>query len=318
MEPVIEERPGCSKQARRFSAFMKYAIRPIFRYSPLTKFMLRLAVVLDLGAPLLMRTSRDTEVERIRLDGFHGEWIRPAGVTNPDRVILYLHGGGFFCCGLRTHRKLVERIAERSDATAFSVAYRQLPSAPLSTSMADALASYRWLLDQGYAPENIVISGDSAGAFLAFTTALTALKTGLPAPAGIAALSPLVDLDHEARSTYPHTKTDVYIPVHRLKPLKRLLLAGMEGDPLPSPCDQALQNLPPVLIIVGSCEGLRWDAELMAKRLAEADVPHRLQIWENQIHVFPAFAGVIPEGMQAIDEVATFIRETTTPKHAAA
>ncbi|KAB2346608.1 alpha/beta hydrolase [Actinomadura rudentiformis] len=297
---------------------MKYAVRPIFRYSPLTPSMLRLAAVLDLGAPLLMRPSRETEIERVWLDGFHGEWIRPAGGTGSHRVILYLHGGGFFCCGLRTHRTLVERIAKRSDATAFSVAYRQLPRAPLSTSMADALASYRWLLDQGHAPENIVISGDSAGAFLAFTTALNAIKGDLPAPAGIAALSPLVDLDHEARSTYAHTRTDIYIPVHRLKSLKRLLLAGMEGDPLPSPCDQALQDLPPVLIIVGSCEGLRWDAELMAERLTEADVPHRLQIWENQIHVFPAFAGVIPEGQEAINEVAAFIRETTTPEHAAA
>ncbi|MFG2003301.1 alpha/beta hydrolase [Spirillospora sp. NPDC048911] len=318
MEPVIEERPGCSKQARRFSAFMRYVVRPIFRYSPLTTSMLRLAAVLDLGAPLLMRPARDTGIERVGLDGFHGEWIRPAGVTDRGRVILYLHGGGFFCCGLRTHRKLIERIAERSDANAFSVAYRQLPNAPLATSMADALASYRWLLDQGHDPRNIVISGDSAGAFLAFTTALDALKSGLPAPAGIAALSPLADLDHEGRASYPHTKTDTYIPVHRLKALKRLLLAGTDGDPLPSPCDRALQNLPPVLIIVGSREGLRWDAELMAERLAAAGVPHRLQIWEDQIHVFPAFAGVIPEGMQAIDEVASFVRETTAPEHAAA
>ncbi|MEU5884823.1 alpha/beta hydrolase [Spirillospora sp. NPDC047279] len=320
MDPVIEERPGHSKQARRFARFMKYAIRPIFFYSPLTPLMLRAAIVLDLAAPLLMRRSRDTEIERVRLDGFHGEWIRPAGIAINDRVVLYLHGGGFFCCGLRTHRKLVERIARRSDAAAFSVAYRQLPGAPLTTSMADALAAYRWLLDQGHAPGNIVVAGDSAGGFLAFTTAITALKTGLPAPAGIVALSPLVDLDHERRAGYPHTRKDVYVPVHRLKGLKKLLLKGAaEGDPLPSPCDQDLQNLPPVLIQVGSCEGLRWDAELMAERLAAAGVPHRLQIWENQIHVFPAFAGVIPEGHQAIDEISAFVREAAgRPADAAA
>lgn len=296
---------------------MRYVIRPIFFYSPLTPAMLRAAVVLDVFAPLLMRRARDTRIERVDLGGFHGEWVRPGGVSGSGRVILFLHGGGFFCCGLRTHRKLVERIAQRSDAVAFSVAYRQLPGAPLSTSMADALDGYRILLEQGHAPQNIVIAGDSAGGFLAFTTALKALRRGFPAPAGIVALSPMVDLDHEARASYPFTTKDVYIPVHRLEGLKKLLLAdAMDGDPLPSPCDQDLRNLPPVFMQVGSREGLRWDAELMAERLAAADVPHRLQIWEDQIHVFPAFAGVIPEGLQAIDEIAAFIRETTYPKPA--
>ena len=314
MEPVVEHRLGTSPQARRFARFMRWFIRPIFFYSPLVKPMLRLAVVLDWGAPLLMRPAPGTQIERVAFDGFHGEWIRPAGASS-DRVILYLHGGGFFCCGLRTHRGLVARIAAASDAVAFSVGYRQLPSAPLSTSMADALAAYRWLLDQGHKPQDIVIAGDSAGGFLAFDSVLAAMRNGLPAPAAIGALSPLVDLDHEARASYEHTRRDAYVPVHRLKSLKRLLLAGMDIDPLPSPCDQDLRGLPPVLIIAGSQEALRWDAELMTRRLAEADVPHRLVIWEGQIHVFPAFAGVVPEGREAVNELAAFIREAT-PKPA--
>src|SRR5262245_57398154 len=98
MDPVVEFRPGTSRQARRFARFMKWFIRPIFFYSPLVKPMLRLAVVLDWGAPLLMRPAKGTQIERVRFDGYHGEWIRPADVDS-DRVILYLHGGGFFCCG---------------------------------------------------------------------------------------------------------------------------------------------------------------------------------------------------------------------------
>jgi acetyl esterase/lipase len=308
MEPVIEHRPGTSAKARRFAFFMKVFIRPIFFYSPLTRPMLRLAAVLDWAAPLLMRPPRGTDIERVDLDGFHGEWIRPEG-CDPGRVVLYLHGGGFFCCGLRTHRGLVARIAARADAVAFSVAYRQLPGAPLSVSMADALNAYRMLLEQGHAPDDIVIAGDSAGGFLAFTTALAALEGGLPAPAGIVALSPLVDLDHEGRASYEFTRRDAYVPVHRLKALNRLLLAGMEGDPLPSPCDRDLRRLPPVFIIAGSEEALRYDAELMTERLAQAGVPHRLQIWENQVHVFPAFAGAVPEGREAIGEIAAFVRE---------
>ncbi|WP_433241889.1 alpha/beta hydrolase [Actinomadura nitritigenes] len=310
MERVIEHRPDTSGKARRFALFMKVFVRPVFFYSPLTRLMLRLAVVLDWAAPLLMRPERGTRVERVDLDGFHGEWIRPEGADS-GRVVLYLHGGGFFCCGLRTHRGLVARIASRSGAVAFSVAYRQLPGSSLVISMADALNAYAWLLEQGHAPDDIVIAGDSAGGFLAFTTALTAMENGLPKPAGIVALSPLVDLDHEGRASYEFTRRDAYVPVHRLKKLNRLLLAGMDPGPLSSPCDRDLRGLPPVLIVAGSREALRYDAELMTERLAAADVPHRLQIWENQVHVFAAFAGAVPEGHEAIKEVAAFIREIT-------
>ncbi|GAA2583088.1 alpha/beta hydrolase fold domain-containing protein [Actinomadura fulvescens] len=313
MESVIENRLGTSREARRIAFLLKCLTRPVLRYSPLTPPMLRLAGVFDWGASVVMRPSRHTRIERVRLDGFHGEWIRTEGITNPGRVILYLHGDGFFSCGLRTHRNLVAGLAARSDAVAFSVAYRQLPGAPLSTSMADALASYRWLLDQGYGADDIVIAGDSAGGFLAFTTVLSALEAGLPVPAGIVTLSPLADLDHVARKPYPHTRKDAYIPAHRLKGLKRLLLAGMDEDPSPSTRD--LTGLPPVFIMVGSREALRFDAELMAARLAEAGVPHRLQIWEDQVHVFPVFAGVVPEGAQALDEIAAFVYEVTpTPR----
>ncbi|REE97798.1 alpha/beta hydrolase [Thermomonospora umbrina] len=312
MQPTIEVREGGpSSKAKRFERFMRIAIRPVFAYSPLTPSMLRLAGVFDLGAAVVMPAPPGTEIEPVSFGDFGGEWVRPPGAKE-GRVILYLHGGGFFTCGLRTHRRLVARIAKRSHAVALSVGYRQLPKAPLSVSMADAFEAYRGLLAQGYAPENIVIAGDSAGGFLAFTTALTAAEQGLPVPSAIVALSPLTDLDHEARASYPHTRSDAYIPAHRLGALKRLLLAGMEDAPSPAPVDRDLRALPPVFMMCGSEEALRHDADLMVERLAEAGVPHRLQIWEGQIHVFQAFAGAVPEGHEAIDEIAAFIRTATT------
>ncbi|MCW2941876.1 MAG: putative esterase [Actinomycetia bacterium] len=71
-------------------------------------------------------------------------------------------------------------------------------------------------------------------------------------------------------------------------------------DPLLSPCNGDLSQLPPVLIQCGSTEVLRVDAELMASRLAEAGVPVRLQIWEGQVHV--------SEGHLGIAEIGTHIR----------
>lgn len=312
MEPQVEMHPGHSHKSRRFTYFLKIFVRPVLFYFPLNPLTLRLAGIFDWGAAVIMPAARRTEIEPIAFHGFHGEWIRPPA-SNSERIILYFHGGGFFCCGLHTHRRLVARIAARSNATAVSIAYRQLPASPLTVSMTDALDSYRWLLDQGHAPENIVIAGDSSGGFLAFTATITALEKGLPAPAGIVAQAPLTTLDHETRATYPYTRRDAYLPAHRLGQLKRLLLRGMDGLPSPAPVDRDLRGLPPVLITAGSEEALRYDAELITDRLAEANVPHRLTLWEQQVHVFQAFAGPVPEGHEAINEIADFIRELTTP-----
>lgn len=306
MDPVVDTFTGISAKARRFAFFLKVVFRPVFRYSPLTPLMLRLAVVFEWFASFVVPVSRGTEVERVDFPGFHGEWLRPPG-ADPERVLMFLHGGGFFCCGLRTHRRLAARIGERAGMVVLSVAYRQLPSSPLAVSMADAHHAYGWLLEQGF--RDVVLAGDSAGGFLALTTALRARDLGQPGPSALVVLSPLVDLDHVGRAAHPNLRSDAYIPAHRLPKLRRLLLAGLDADP--SPAFRDLSGLPPVLVQAGGAEALLYDAHVLAGRLAEAGVRYRFQVWDGQVHVFQAFAGSVPEGHVALDEVGVFLREVS-------
>ena len=303
MDPVIDTFEGVSAKARRFAFFLRVVFRPVFRYSPLLPLVLRLAVVFEWFASFVVPATRDTEVERVEFDGFTGEWLRPPG-ADPARVVLFLHGGGFFCCGLRTHRRLAASVGERAGMVVLSVAYRQLPAAPLSASMADAEHAYGWLLERGF--RDVVIAGDSAGGFLALTTALAARDAGVTRPAALVVLSPLVDLDHVGRAAHPNLRSDAYVPAHRLPRLRGLLLSGMDGDP--SPARRDLSGLPPVLIQAGGAEALLWDAELLAGLLGAAGVAYRLQVWEGQVHVFQAFAGAVPEGAAALEEVGVFVR----------
>ncbi|GAA4418434.1 alpha/beta hydrolase [Actinokineospora soli] len=312
MDPVVDTFAGISAKARRFAWFLKVVFRPVFRYSPLTPFMLRLAVVFEWFASFVVPAARDTEVERVAFPGFHGEWLRPPG-ADPRKVLLFLHGGGFFCCGLRTHRRLAARIGQRAGLTVLSVAYRHLPKAPLSVSMADAHHAYTWLIEQGF--EDVVLAGDSAGGFLALTTALEARDSGQPSPAALVVMSPLVDLDHVGRAAHPNLMLDAYIPAHRLPKLRKMLVAGLDADP--SPIHRELAGLPPVLVQAGGGEALLYDAYLLAGRLQAAGVPCRFQVWEGQVHVFQAFAGSVPEGHAALDEIGAFLRAATTQDRAA-
>ncbi|CND70305.1 lipase [Mycobacterium tuberculosis] len=314
--PVIEERAGCGLGARLAARLMRRIVRPLVERAPWTPFTLRFAPLLDLGAALLV-PPRGTRTAKVTGLGCGAEWVRGPGVpAGSRRVILYFHGGGFVACGLRTHRRMIARISQAAGMPVLSVAYRMQPRVPIRTSIDDCVGAYRWLL-KTYDADGIVIAGDSAGGYLAFTAPLHALRDGLPRPAGIAALSPFTDLDIDVKIAHANAALDPFIPATRLWDMVRTCFPGAApDDPWLSPVHADLAGLPPTLIQVGSIEVLRADAELMAERLGAADVPCGLQIWEGQAHVFQVFADISREGFAAIKEIGAFARRVTTASSA--
>lgn len=258
-----------------------------------------------------LRPLRGTYRRRVQLDGFHGEWLIGRGISAPDRaerVLIYFHGGAFMSCGLRTHRRLVSRLGVAAEAPAFSVAYRQLPKASIWQSVEDAITAYQYVLSRGVKPESIVLAGDSAGAHLSFSVALAARERGLPRPAAIVGISPWLDLDPTAKLASPYAKTEPLFPQSLFELQLTSGLFQDITDPAISPINADLTGLPPVFMQVGSVEIFRYDAEETAKRLGEAGVPTRLQIWEKQLHCFQVAADVLPEARRAIRDIGTFVR----------
>ncbi|NLG55152.1 MAG: alpha/beta hydrolase, partial [Rhodococcus sp.] len=180
----------------------------------------------------------------------------------------------------------------------------------------DGIDGYRWLLEQGYSPNQIVMMGDSAGGFLTFMVAMAAATQGLPQPAGITALSPLTNLDPAGKLAHENADLCAVFPRRAVAALTDVIArvdSRVGGAPCPSPVDGDVSVLPPTLIQTGSEEMTYVDAELMAQRLAASGVDCRLQIWERQVHVFQAAAGIVPEGSAAIREIGRFVRAATKP-----
>lgn len=257
---------------------------------------------------------RGTRMRPVRFDGFDAEWVwhrrTPDPAVRQDAAMLYLHGGAFVSCGLRTHRRLVSRIAKATGVPVLSVAYRQVPDLHPSDSVEDCVTAYRRLLEEGFASGRTVIAGDSAGGFLSFATALALRDRGMPVPAGIVGICPAGDLDNAAREIHPGERTDPIFSARFLRQLFTLINTMKDGryDPLWSPVEHDFTGMPPALIMVGSTEILRSDAERLAGRYADAGEPCRLQIWDRQVHVFPIGADLLPEGRAAIRDIGAFVR----------
>lgn len=275
-------------------------------------------------AARLLAAPEGTQWRHVRLPHCPAEWVSGNGVTarspGSTGAILYLHGGAFLTCGLNTHRRLVSRISSAAERPVLNVGYRQMPHEPITESIADGLEGLRWLLDQGYRAEDITIAGDSAGGYLAFAVARAAIDAGLGRPAGVAALSPLLDLDPTGKAAHRNAHRCHLFSlraVARLTDLTDRLDArrGVSGRRT-NPVDMPLADMPPVLLHVGSREVLLADAELMANRLVAAGVPCEFTVWDRQVHVFHAAASWVPEARAAIEEIGEFVRALDTAEQA--
>jgi len=255
-----------------------------------------------------------TERWTVRLGNFRGEWLwhddLPAPWRRQDSALLYFHGGGYISGGLNTHRRLVARIACASGMPAFNVDYRHLPGAHFTETLDDAVESYEYLLEHGFHAERIIVSGDSAGGGLGFRLVLAIRERGLPMPGGLSAIAPWADFDPTTRNAHPNRHRDSYIPPRILETIARFGLAlDGELDPKWSPVNHDFTGLPPVLIQVGSTECLLPDAQLLALRCAEANVPVQLQIWDRAPHVHHIAADLLSDARAAITDLGRFHRQ---------
>src|SRR2546422_10894133 len=107
-------------------------------------------------------TPPEVKVERVTAPTAPAEWLRPPSAA-PGRVVLYLHGGGYVIGSPRSHRHLAAAIATAAGSSALLLEYRCAPEAPFPAAVGDAVAGYRWLLDQGVSAGGIAIAGGSAG-----------------------------------------------------------------------------------------------------------------------------------------------------------
>lgn len=305
---------GVSPQSKALGFGLRHTVRPILATWSALPFRLRPPNIVDHIARLLP-VHEGTMWRTVNLPDCMSDWLQAKGVPDihagNNNAILYFHGGAFLTCGLNTHRRLVSRISFAAKQPVLNVGYRQLPGHPISMSIADGVEGFRWLLDQGYLSENITIAGDSAGGYLAFSVARAVLDAGLNRPAGVVAISPLLDLDNKHKADHRNAHRCQTFPLRAVGRLSDLiegmdLRHGVEGQRV-CPVNMPLSDMPPTLIQVGSHEILMADAELMANRLVRAGVPCDLQVWDRQVHVFQAAASWVPESRRAIEEIGSFV-----------
>ena len=248
------------------------------------------------------------DFETSAVGGVPAIWSRTAGVSE-DRVLIYLHGGGYVIGDPWGYRPLWSGLAAACGARGLGLDYRLAPEHRFPAAVDDAVAGYRGLLDAGYAPGSIVLAGDSAGGGLIVAALLEARRLGLPMPAAALAISPWTDLEFTGESITSKAAEDPSLTLDGLVTCARQYLDGRPAnEPLASPIHADLGGLPPLLIQVGSAEILLDDAVRLARQAGAAGVKVRLEVWPDMPHVWHAFGFMLEEGAEATARAAGFLR----------
>jgi acetyl esterase/lipase len=246
-------------------------------------------------------------VEPLTVAGRYAEWLKPAGVSN-QRAILYAIGGGYVSGSCKDHRSMVAKLAKGSGVQILLIEHRLAPEDPYPAALEDEIAAYRWLLEQGFLPENLMIVGESAGGGLCLATLLALRDLGLPLPSAAVAISPWTDLTLSGESHL--TKRKVCMSPQGMSTVCVTYYVGSQDPRHPwiSPLFGDLKGLPPILISVGDADTLFSDSTRFAEKAQIAGVDLTLSIGENQMHCYPLLAPLFPEATRAMQEICDFIR----------
>lgn len=250
------------------------------------------------------------EYQQTKISDIPGEFYKYTGnrdETLNDKVVLFIHGGGFATGSVTSRRYLCTTALNYAELDGFSIEYSQYPEVKHPTALNECIKVFKDLQDKGYSPENIYLYGESAGALLALTMTHYLKDHSEPLPGKICIYSSPINLKDDYDSRADREDRD---PILSGKIREQLTYFSPEEDfesPYISPVFGDFTGFPEIKINVGTEEVLWDDCIELKRKCEEAGVKVTLRIWDELFHVFTMFP--TPESELALKEDGEFLRK---------
>jgi len=259
------------------------------------------------GASRYAKIPDQISVETESIEGMKCEWLIPEG-CNPDKLILYVHGGGYVSGSCNDHRGFVSKFAKFTGYKSLVFEYRLAPEYPFPAALDDSVKIYKWLLSRGYHPKNILIAGESAGGGLTLALLLALKKQNIEFPAAAVAISPWTDLSCSSESYKTKNKKSV-APLNSWTVFARHYTGDNDPkNPLISPLFGNPEGLPPIFINSAVNDELFEDGEKFYFKAKDAGVDITFRAGEGMVHCYPLLAPMFPEATEAMNEIVDFVK----------
>jgi acetyl esterase/lipase len=260
------------------------------------------------GATRFGKVPQGITVKAQRIEGINAEWLIPQG-SNPTKVILYVHGGGYVSGSCNDHRTIVAKFAKNVGVTCLTYEYRLAPEHPFPAGLDDSVKIYLWLLASGFKPENILIAGESAGGGLCLAILLALKDRNIAQPVAAVSISPWTDLTCSSDSYRTKNKVSL-APLNSWTVFSKYYCGENKAtNPLISPLFGDLKGLPPVLLNSGADDELYQDGEEFFLKARSSGVDITFKAGIGMVHCYPLLAPMFPEATEAMDEIVDFVKK---------
>lgn len=238
-------------------------------------------------------------------------------VMASNRIILYIHGGGFIAGSRTSWRSFCSSFAIEASSQLILPEYRLAPNFPYPAALEDIQIVFREILERRGRPDNsspqIIVAADGSGASVALSLVQTLREDLRQRVQSVILISPWIDLNPQ--SEYLSTKKS-YDGVLSSEIIFRCgkYYTGEENlcNPLISPLYINKSNLnafPPVYIQCGGEEVTLDGIQAFQKKLEEEGKICTLDIWPDMMFMFQMAHEHLPQSHFAIQRIGTYIQK---------
>jgi len=229
----------------------------------------------------------------------------PDGATGPLPVVVYYHGGGFVIADLDTYDATPRAVAKGAKAIVASVEYRHAPEAKFPAQQEDAVAAYKWVLENAKSfsgdASKVALVGESAGGNLATNVAIAARDQNLAKPLHVVAVYPMAGTNLDTGSYKENASA---------KPLNKPMMAWFYDNTVRNDADRSdprldivgkadLKGLPPFTVVTAQIDPLHDDGKMLADKLKAAGGQVQYRDYPGVTHEFFGMGNVVAKAKQA-------------------
>lgn len=228
-------------------------------------------------------------------------WDNPA----EDKIIIYIHGGGFVTGSAFAKKSYCSTLAKASGYRVFAPEYDLAPEYKFPKGFEDCCETFEWILEK-YPNAKISLIGESAGGNLCLALALKYKDTGKIA--NVSVHSPIVDftgtVDHSINE-----KKDFIVKSGSTPALIRMYVGDAEvNSPYISPILGDYTNFPPLFITCDANETLYADSVELYKKAEAAGVKVDMIEVTGSFHAFGVTGTSAPEASELFEKNIEFMK----------
>ena len=227
---------------------------------------------------------------QVKYNGADIEFIKSN--KKAKKVVYFFKGCAYINHMTDSALREMQRIATMfGDVHVMGVNHRISPENDYKDLLTDTVNGYKWLLKQGYQPENIIFIGDSSGGGTALATAMKLRELHIEVPGLMVLFSPWANVAMDTPSYETYRNADCMLGDNGLLEYAREVFLDHEDvhNPYVSPCYGNFKHLPKMLIQVGTEERVYDDAIIIKEKMRNSGGSVRLEIYKGMFHEFHSY-----------------------------